>query len=427
MRTLALLAALALACHAAPARAEPPRFDSLFWQPDLAEGFGDPVQVAAEVDRAARAGVRTIVVQWLAHGRQNLLDVTVEGRDPIETLLDEAHARGISVWLGTWEDPAIWRTRQIALPVWRGAMIRGTALAAEAAARYGRHPALAGWYYTPEAVWWRPPSPPVLERLTALTAEAVARLRALTSHPVAIALGPSGRGEANLYPISWCRYLEGSRPDVVVVMDGVGSAHLDVALAPALYGIVHRCAERADATMWADVELFGPDRRPPSLERLGLQYDAARASAIHVTAFDQPHYLMPDTPGGRFWAGERAAGPALPVLPLRRTPDGPWTTQRPRVQRGHVDALLAGPPTRLARVEVVVRREARSVSVDGLRPEGGVLGGADLVEAHGPGRDEWTWSWDLPPTAPLLAGVRARVEAGRQPVEVVAIRLLPAR
>jgi uncharacterized lipoprotein YddW (UPF0748 family) len=190
LRRAAVVLGLALALIGGSAHAERPHFDSLFIQPDFEAGFGDPVEVGAQLDRAARAGVTTIVLQWIGHGEQVLLDVTLDGRDPVQVLLDEAHARGMKVWLGTWENPGIWRTRQVTLGAWRKAMLGSTELATAAAERYGDHPALAGWYFTPEAVWWRPPSGFVLERLTALTAEGVARLKRLTGHPVAIVLGP---------------------------------------------------------------------------------------------------------------------------------------------------------------------------------------------------------------------------------------------
>lgn len=421
-----LTALLGLALLASPAHAERPHFDSMFWQADLGAGFGDPARVGADLDRAVRAGVTTVVLQWLGHGEQDLLETKIDGKDPVQLFLDEAHSRGMRVWLGTWENPAIWSSRQVTLPTWRAAMVRGTEMAARAAQRYGKHPALAGWYYTPEAVWWRPPRGWNLERLTAITAEAVARLKGLTGHPVAIVVGPSGRGEANLLPISWCRYIEGSRPDVVVAMDGVGSAHLDVLLAPALYRVLHRCAERAGATLWADVELFGPDGATPSLERLWAQYDAARSGAGHVTAFDLPHHLPEGGAAARFWAGERSGEPGLALQPLERNPPGPWVTRQPRVRRGYADARLDGPPRRVGRVVAILRRAVQGVTVDGLRPDGGVMGGGAMTASHGPGRDEWTWAWDVPGVAPILAGVRVRVEGGRFPPEVVEVRLRPA-
>ncbi len=377
-----------------------------------------------DLDRASAAGTRGIVVQWIAHGEQSLLDAKLsDGRDPIRVLMDEAHARGLQVWLGTWENPAIWRTRNVPLAVWRKAMETGTELATVAASRYGDHPALAGWYYTPEAVWWTPPRGFRLERLTAITAEAVARLRVLTGHPVAIVMGPSGRGQANLLPISWCRYVQGADPDVVVVMDGVGSAHLDVLLAPALYQLMHRCADRAGATLWADVELFGPNWETPSLERLEAQYRAARDHASVVTAFDLPHHLADGTQGARFWRGERVDGARLAVGPLRREPDGAWSVLRPRVRRGVVEARLEGPARRIDRVEVVLRGEARRVSVEGLQVGGGIVGEGDAVVEHGPGRDEWTWIWRPEGTA-RLEGVRVTVQSGRRPAEVVEVRLI---
>lgn len=421
----ALLLVVALVAVAPGVARAQPAFDYLFWQPDLAGVGNDLTRVRSELDRAAAAGVRGIVVQYIAHGDQSLLDATLpDGRDPLRVLMDEAWARGLEVWLGTWENPAIWRTRAATLASWRSAMVRGTELAAVAADRYGDHPALAGWYYTPEAVWWAPPSGHRLERLTALTAEAVARLKALTGHPVAIVLGPSGRGEANLLPISWCRYVQGAAPDVVVVMDGVGSAHIDVMLAPALYQVMHRCAERAGATLWADVELFGPEWSTPSIERMEAQYAAARSHAPVVVGFDLTHHLAEGTAGARFWGGERAPTGRLPTSEPVAEPAGLWSVARPRVRRGTVELRLEGPARRLPRVEVVVRGEASAVTIEGLRVGGGLVEGGAASPEHGPGRDEWTWVWE-PADAPRLAGVRVTVTAGRRAPDVLEVRLIP--
>ena len=411
---LILFGALLLA---APAQAARPHFDVLFWQPNLAGGFADPAFIRREVDRAARGGTRAIVLQWLGHGRQDVLD---HPNDPVGVLLDEAEARGLEVWLGTWENPAIWRTRRPDLIAWRRAMVVGTELAARAAERHGRHPAFAGWYWTPEAVWWAPPSGFVLERLTAITAEAVARLHALGGHPVAIALGPGGRGEASLLPTSWCRYIEGSSPDVVVVMDGVGSAHLDLILVPALYAVTHRCAERARATLWADVELFGPDWATPNLRRLHAQYAAAREGASTVVGFELPHHLAPGTAGERFWQGARPRGEALPAT-LQAEPPLPW---RPGTRFARVDAKLEA-PTRVDRVELVLRgRQPKAVMLDAL--DSGVVGLGELTREHGPGRDEWTWVWEANGPAPVLTGLRVRLKSGRQPPALSALRVFAA-
>ncbi len=409
-----LLAALLVA---PPAAAQNPHFDSLFWQPDLSNGFSDPAFIKAQVERAARAGTRTIVLQWLGRGRDDVLD---HPADPVRVLLDEAAARGLTVWLGTWENPAIWTTRQPNLIAWKRAMVVGTALAARAAERYAAHPAFAGWYWTPEAVWWDPPEPDLLERLTSTTAEAVQHLKLLGGHPVAIALGPGGRGEANLLSLSWCRYLEGSGADVVVVMDGVGSAHLDLMLVPALYDVMFRCAERADATLWADMELFGPDGAAPNLRRLEAQYAAAREGASQVIGFDLSHHLAPGTVGERFWRGEHPRADPLPVQ-LVGDPALPWT-DRTRFPR--VDAVLPR-SRRVDRVELVLRgTQPHGVLLNGLN--GGVHELGELSAQHGPGRDEWTWVWQTDGAAAFVSGLRLRLKARKQVPTVVEVRVFAA-
>ncbi len=419
-RSLPLAAAgllLAALLAAPPAVAQNPHFDSLFWQPDLSNGFSDPAFIKAQVERAARAGTRNLVLQWLGRGRDDVLD---HPADPVRVLLDEAEARGLSVWLGTWENPAIWTTRQPNLIAWKRAMVVGTALATRAAERYAAHPAFAGWYWTPEAVWWDPPDPDVLERLTATTAEGVAHLKALSGHPVAIALGPGGRGEANLLPLSWCRYLQGSGADVVVVMDGIGSAHLDLMLAPALYDVMFRCAERAGATLWADMELFGPGGAAPNLRRLQAQYTVAREGASQVVGFDLSHHLAPGTVGERFWRGERARADPLPVQ-LVGNPALPWEdgTLFPRV-----DAVLPA-PTRVDRVELVLRgTQPHGVLINGLN--GGVHELGELSAEHGPGRDEWTWVWQTDGVAPVVNGLRLRLKARQLAPLVVEVRVFGA-
>lgn len=371
----ALLALLLLA----PAQAAP--LDFVFLQPDRDAGWGNPTVVAGDLDRAARLGVGDVVLQYVGHGDDDLL---VDGF--VGTLLDLASARGLQVWVGTWEEPGLWRQRQVPLPRWRSAAEQGVLAAERVADAYAGHPAFAGWYWTPEAVWWRTPGTRRLEALTATTADAVRKLRALADKPVAIALGPSGRGEGNLLMSSWCRYLEGAAPDVVVAMDGVGSGHLDAAVLPGLYSTLRTCSDRIGARLWADLEVFSPDLRTlPAPARLDAQH-AAAGPADAIGAFDLSHHLRRG-PASAWWEGR---DPGLRLLREGAPTPYPLGDWRTRPVPREVSASVTLPARAdVRRVEFVLRgNPARSVT---LSTEGQELGA--LVVHHGPGRDEQTWIW----------------------------------
>ena len=421
-----VLAALIVVLSATPALAdELPRLDLVFYQPDLEEGLDNPVRRRADLDRAVEAGVRHLVVQYLGVDRWDLLQPWPGGRDPVAELLDEAHARGMRVWLGTWEEPRFWRHRTVPLGLWRRTAERGVEVARRAAERYGDHPAFEGWYWTPEVVWWRAPSPRRLEQLGLVTWQAVQELRAIEPRrDVAVVLGPGGAGEGNLLGISWCRYIEAVRPDAVVVMDGVGSAHLDVLLAPALYRLVGRCADRVGAELWADVELFGPDlEMPPDLLRLDRQYEAARAGADLVGAFDLPHYLAVGTAGEAWLRGDRPTGRPLQIAARVDDPADDWLA-RPLARKGTVTVELADGLCPVVRVEVVTRGvHPRAVTLSAFGraavwEEWGVL-----EPRHGPGRDERRWVWEGRVDPREATKIRVFARAGRNGMRVVDVRI----
>jgi hypothetical protein len=388
---------------------EPKSLDFVFYQPDYDEGLADPARRQADLDFAAAHGVKHLIVQYLAHDRWSMLDPTGSGRAELQGLMDEAHARGIRVWLGTLEDPRVWKRRHVPLSLWNRVAERGLEVAREAAAQFGDHPAFAGWYWTPEVVWWDSPSPRRLEKLSLTTQQAVATLRRLTpDKPVAILLGPGGSGEGNLLGISWCRYIEAVEPDIVVVMDGVGSAHLDVLLAPALYGLARQCAERVHAQVWADIELFGPDLEMlPTFARLDAQYEAARQGTAMVGVFDLNHWMAVGTAGRDWVEGHEAPGRRVGTRGELRVPDQDWLAP-PAVRRGSITLELAAAPQPLLRVEVLTRGvHPRTISLAGLGPTGDWEEWGLLEARHGPARDELTWVW----------------EPGAEPREATEIRL----
>ena len=393
----------------ARARAPNPDFylDGAFYQPDIAEGFSDPTRRRADLQRMADAGARTIWLQYLAHGDFSLLEPWPERIDPVRGLLDDAAAVGLTVWLGTREDPRLWSKDEVPLRVWKDAGDRALAIAEEAAARYGTHPAVAGWYWTPEVVWATEPGPGRLERLGAISRKHIAALRALVpNQPIAVVLGPGGRIGEEVPARGWCRWLAAVRPDVVVVMDGVGTGHVDVTQLDGVYAAAAACADKAGARLVADIEVFGPGLAPDPV-RLLRQMQAAERRASSIVAFDLPHHLKPDSVGAALMRGEAIAGVELDATRVR-APAGDWVADKPALAT--LDFALDTPGA-IRGAEVVTRYphpEALSVSVDA----GAGFSGAGAMEAfHGPGRDEVTWRWEGEVTA---RAVRVTLRRGEQ-------------
>lgn len=390
--------------------------DGVFYQPDIAEGFTDPVRRRADLQRIAAAGARTVWLQYLAHGDFSLLDPWPERIDPVRGLLDDAAAVGLMVWLGTREDPRVWSKDEVPARIWKDAGDRALLIAEEAAARYGTHPALAGWYWTPEVVWPAEPGPGRVQRLARISRTHIRALRRLLPmKPVAVVLGPGGRVGEEIPARGWCRWIEVVRPDVLVVMDGVGTGHVDVTQLDAVYTAAAGCAERVGARLVADVEVFGPGMRPDPV-RLARQMEAAERRASEVVAFDLPHHLKADSVAAMLLAGRGPAGEELLSVQVR-APAGDWRTDRPELAT--LDLTTEGAVV-LREVAIVTRYphpEALSLAVNA----GASFAAAGAMERlHGPGRDEVTWRWSGELDA---VAVRVTLRRGSGALDVVASRL----
>lgn len=382
-----------------------------FYQPDLSEGLDDPRRRREDLRRLASWGGTSVWLQYLAHGDHSLLDPWPERRDPIRDLLDDAHAAGLGVWVGTREDPRLWEG-EVGVALWKEVGDRALRIAEEAAARYGDHPAFAGWYWTPEIVWSQDPSAGRAARLARVSARHIASLRSLLpGTPVAMAVGPGGTLGHEVPARGWCRVVSEARPDALVVMDGVGTGHVDVSQLDLVYAAAAGCAERAGARLVADIEVFGGEREPdPS--RLRAQARAARR-ADAVVAFDLPHHLKEGSVGAALLEG---AWPARSEVAAEETRDpADWAG----AELATIDLV---PETPFAAVKVVTRAPhpaAISVAVgeDGARlvPQGALVG------REGPGRDEVTWRWAGEGS---WRAARVTLRRGEGDLDVVAARLL---
>lgn len=385
--------------------------DGAFYQPDLSAGFGDPAVRQAELDRLRRLGGDTVWLQYVAHGDFSMLSPGPGRVDPVREFLDEAAEREMTVWLGTREDPALWEEPEVPIPVWEEVGERSLEVAEEAVARYADHPALAGWYWTPELVWGTAPSWLRLERLARITRRQLAELRALRpAIPVAIPLGPGGVVGTEIPTRGWCRWLELVRPDVVVVMDGVGTAHVDISQADRVYAAARGCAERVGAQVVADVEVFGPGL-PPSPERLALQFAAAWRHGDRVVAFDLPHHLAPHTVGHEVLSVTPA-----PELTVRPTPlPADWSG----VALATVD--LEFETAGVAAIDVVTRWPRPAGVSLAIEREGGWEVAGEMRPHHGPGRDEITWRWTA--GEPVVTGsARVTLRRGEGDLQLVGVR-----
>lgn len=385
--------------------------DGAFYQPDLSAGFGDPAVRQAELDRLRRLGGDTVWLQYVAHGDFSMLSPGPGRVDPVRAFLDEAAARDMKVWLGTREDPALWEKPEVPIGVWEEAGERSLEVAEEAVARYADHPALAGWYWTPELVWGAAPSWLRLERLARITRRQLAALRDLRPDiPVAIPIGPGGVVGSEIPTRGWCRWLEVVRPDAVVVMDGVGTAHVDISQADRVYAAARGCAERVGAQVVADVEVFGPGL-PPAPERLALQFAAAWRHGDRVVAFDLPHHLAPHTV-----AHEVLSAAPAPELPVQTTPlPADWSG----VALATVD--LSFPLARAASVEVITRWPRPAGVSLAIERDGAWDVVGEMTPHHGPGRDEITWRWTA--AGPVVTGAaRVTLRRGDGDLQLVGAR-----
>lgn len=392
--------------------------DGAFYQPDLSAGFADRELRKADLARLVRLGGTTVWLQYLAHGEYSLLEPFPERVDPIRGLLDDAHDLGLAVWLGTREDPRLWSEQQVPLSLWKEVGDRALLIAEEAAARYGDHPAFAGWYWTPEVVWSKPPGPERTRRLANITARQVSQLRTLVpGAPVAVVLGPGGSLGREFPTRGWCRFLTRVAPEVVVVMDGVGTGHVDISQLDLLYAAAVGCAKKAGASVVADVEVFGT-QYPPDPGRLRAQFAAGWKRSAAVVAFDLPHHMKEGSVAVRLASGELTVGPEMPGAESR-DPSGDWLAVPPSLATLDVVPESPGP---VGSAELVTRSPHPAEVSLSLDDGSGLLAQGSLEPHEGPGRDEITWRW-RGSGGPVSVGARFTVRRGDGQIDVLAARL----
>lgn len=255
-----------------------------------------------ELESLRRAGLKTIVIQWLAHNDRSFLPEQKEAVDPTELILDYADGRGMEVFVGLFMDDAWWEwTPQAGLPERLARSTRSTA--EQAWKRYGRHRSFAGWYLPPEpADSIAPESIPAVRAFFRETTELCDRLSG--GKPVAFSPFLTGQVEPAEVERRYAELLDGSGVDILMLQDGVGARRWDeqvhTRVAPLFRAMRDACLA-AGVDLWSDVEIFRDDSndpakprfRPSDTTRLARQLAAEAPFVSRFIAFDCFHYMSP--------------------------------------------------------------------------------------------------------------------------------------
>jgi hypothetical protein len=284
MRTICVT--LLAAAVAAPVCAQPPKPGATltggfiqYWNAyTVAPGTALTPEQWKDVVRAmAAAKMDTLVVQhlvWEQGGTDwpknaDTASFMRDKDDATQAILDEAAQRKIKVYLGLWHrelDETTLTTANLAY-----AKRRTTEVLTEARKRYGKHPALEGWYL-PLELW-------NFKDLTAEQREAIRGYLGIANGiadkrvMVSLHFNPEGFATADHTASVYKGLLKGTGIDVVALQDGAGArgwAKVEPVLAD--YTAAFKAeTESADIAMWSDVEIYAGAAEPVDPKRLADQ------------------------------------------------------------------------------------------------------------------------------------------------------------
>lgn len=258
-----------------------------------------------ELELMKKAGLDTVVIQWLKADQNRFFPVNSPGNDPTEYILKYADANGIKVFLGIdfdrawwtkWDDPdfltsSIKKNMLFGQDIWQ---------------RYGKHPSFVGWYipYEMSDVDFDDHE---IENLQNFIRTLSVYLKKISSpaHQVSVSTFFEGKIPATAVQNIYSRILKGTQIDVLMVQDGVG-AHswvhpLDQKIS-AYFQAYEKAGSAASMQVWAIAESFSsvPDangghtgRTAAPAERLKEQIQVESPLVDKILTFDFFHYLSP--------------------------------------------------------------------------------------------------------------------------------------
>lgn len=259
-----------------------------------------------ELSAMRQAGMDTVIIQWLKVNGSRFLTAHNTEPDPTESILDDADAHNMQVYIGLAMDDAWWQ--KATDPVYLEQTARDCiAIAEEAWSKYGKHRSFAGWYI-PEETWDAAYTHDQIDHLRAFLRRVSDRCKALSGgKPVAFAPYFGGDVAPEVVAKVYTQLLEGAGIDLLMPQDGVGARGWDGNVAGKV--VPYFCAFR-DACLangiqiWADLESFrlvhgapkdsrSTQYEPADIERLKRQMVAEAPFVSEFVTFDFFHYLSP--------------------------------------------------------------------------------------------------------------------------------------
>lgn len=256
-----------------------------------------------ELDAMRRAGLRTLVIQYLEFEGTSFMPPNDGGQapDPTAIILDYADRNRMGVFVGLTTNNEWWRAAEDAAFLAK-LSARSKELADAAWSRYGTHASFAGWYL---------PSEPS----DSLAATAVPGMRKLfrgisdhckrLSNGKRVTISPFLTGEAAPEAVerNYTDLLADAGIDIVMLQDGVGARGWDKAVEPKVRPLFRAMRDACLTTgveLWADVEVFRnvgtvekPAFVPADTARIGRQLAVEAPFVSQFIAFDFFHYMSP--------------------------------------------------------------------------------------------------------------------------------------
>jgi hypothetical protein len=253
-----------------------------------------------ELEAMRRAGIDTIVIQWLRDGTSSFFPRHRWSHDPTEAILSYADDHGMRVFVGL-AHADLWIKKLRDPRYLERAAAESFGVADEAWRRYGEHRSFAGWYLSQEprdANY----NPGQLVELRDFFRQLGDSCRSLSGgKPVSVAPALMGFVRPAAFAAAYATMLKGSGVDIVMLQDGMGAREwgsgIDTTAVP-YFKVMNAVCDSVGADLWSVIEIFekgeSPSGRVPApVERIEKQIAAESPYVTSFVMFDFFHYMSP--------------------------------------------------------------------------------------------------------------------------------------
>ena len=282
-----------------------------FIQMSSSTASAEPAWWQEQLNAMAAIGMDTLVVQYVAHNEDSYYPTHVAGlqaneSDSIAMILASADQAGIKVFLGLHLDDSFW-SNEFAL---QERLKLNETILNELQERYGKSPALAGWYIPEELSDYTPANAHVddlLEYIRMLTRQAHDK----TKLPVMLSPYFGQRPDAAKYAGWWDKaVLPITGVDIVALQDGVGTHRTTVEEARPVFEAFAPVMKRHGVEFWANNESFDQiagwplddnetafAAQPVDFDRFIGQVASTAPLVEKSITFEFTQYMNPEHPG----------------------------------------------------------------------------------------------------------------------------------